>query len=94
MTDDTQPALGIECEPLVRIEETFDAPRERVFDAWGRRSPVPRCPLLRTSCAFMDRGREQERPFAAPAPAIPRGEPCNTAIAFRQPCHEPARPRS
>jgi uncharacterized protein YndB with AHSA1/START domain len=36
MVDGTRPAVGIESEPLVRIEETFDAPGERVFDAWVR----------------------------------------------------------
>jgi uncharacterized protein YndB with AHSA1/START domain len=36
MIDDTSRALGGEPEAQVRIEETFDAPRELVFDAWVR----------------------------------------------------------
>lgn len=36
MTDDARPAADVESEPFVRIEEIFDAPRERVFDAWVR----------------------------------------------------------
>lgn len=34
--DDTRPAVGVDSESPVRIEEAFDAPRERVFDAWVR----------------------------------------------------------
>lgn len=36
MIDTSSPALRYESEPQVKIEEAFDAPRERVFDAWIR----------------------------------------------------------
>lgn len=34
--DEVRLAGTVHSDPLVRIEETFDAPRERVFDAWVR----------------------------------------------------------
>lgn len=36
MIDTSSPALRYESEPQVKIKEAFDAPRERVFDAWIR----------------------------------------------------------
>lgn len=36
MTDTSSPIPRGESEPQVKIQETFDAPRESVFDAWVR----------------------------------------------------------
>ncbi|MGH9379361.1 MAG: SRPBCC family protein [Thermoanaerobaculia bacterium] len=42
MIHDASRALDVESEPPVRIQETFDSPRERVFDAWVRRDLLER----------------------------------------------------